>query len=281
MPLSCTAKKAKLKKRRPSQSEVMVLGSDDSKCRVYPVPRIEKMPTCTTLIGCRSSIKGCWMGGKTGMDVLAVDADGMVCTWQTDYSPDELKYDLKRTRREMFAPSVLKRLRIKSEAVVEIPSDTEENDDTEITENSSSEEDSSDDEPDQIKYRRTFKDFVNQKGERASPVVAADYNEKLRLLACAHENGIFALFEIGWAEDASEYGNLIQVQRLTMENSQGLNRLVISPKGDWLALGGDGGQLIVWEWATQRRRFYRTYPLLYHIFGKMVIFWSGKVIFTL
>ena len=36
-----------------------------------------------------------------------------------------------------------------------------------------------------------------------------------------------------------------------MENALGLNRLVLSPKGDWLALGGEGGTLIVWEWASQ------------------------------
>ena len=47
-------------------SEVVALGSDDSKCRIYPVPRIDKMPTCTTLVGCSSPIMGCWIGGITG-----------------------------------------------------------------------------------------------------------------------------------------------------------------------------------------------------------------------
>ena len=41
---------------------------------------------------------------------MAVDRDGMVCTWQTDYSPNELELDFKRTRKEMFSPTILKRL---------------------------------------------------------------------------------------------------------------------------------------------------------------------------
>ena len=77
------------------------------------------------------------------------------------------------------------------------------------SEKSESSDEESDDEITQIKYRRTFKDFVNQKGETNSPVVAADYHSKLKLLACAHDNGIFALFEINWATDASEYGSNI------------------------------------------------------------------------
>lgn len=157
----------------------------------------------------------------------------------------------------MFSPAVWRSRNIKQELTEEphiIPDETQENNEKMIEsgdESDDSSESGSEDEIERIKYRRTYKDFVNQKGERASPVVAADYNSKLRLIACAHENGVFALFEMNWAADASEYGSLIQVQRLTMENSSGISRLIIAPKGDWLALGGEGGQLIVWEWASQ------------------------------
>ena len=200
-----------------AESEVLVLGSDDSKCRVYPVPRINKMPNCTTLIGCRAAVMGCWLGGKTGMDVLAIDQDGLVCTWQTDFAPDELELDFKRTRTQMFAPNVYRRHLIKREpeSEPEIEPQTEE----EIErikesdeEESESEDDSSDEEIERIKYRRTHKDFINQKGERASPVVAADFHKGLNLLACAHANGLFSLHEINWAADASEYGSFIQVR---------------------------------------------------------------------
>ena len=69
-----------------------------------------------------------------------------------------------------------------------------------------------------IKYRRTFKDYVNQKGERHSPVAAADYHAKLNILAVGHENGTFAIWEVNWAIDASEDGSILQVQKLSMEN---------------------------------------------------------------
>ena len=62
------------------------------------------MPTCTTLIGCRGNIMGTWVGGKTGMDVMAIDREGMVCMWQTDFEPDDLDYDFKTTRKVMFSP---------------------------------------------------------------------------------------------------------------------------------------------------------------------------------
>lgn len=80
------------------------------------------------------------------------------------------------------------------------------------------EESSDEEELEVIKYRRTFKDYVNQKGERHSPVAAADYHAKLNILAVGHENGTFAIWEINWALDASEDGNIIQVQKLSMEN---------------------------------------------------------------
>ena len=60
-----------------------------------------------------------------------------------------------------------------------------------------------------IKYRRTYKDYVNQKGERHSPVAAADYHAKLNILAVGHESGAFAIWEINWALDASEDGSMI------------------------------------------------------------------------
>ena len=87
------------------KSDIVALGSEDTKVRVYPIPKIHKMPTCTTLVGCRGNIVGTWVGGKTGMDVLAVDREGMVCIWQTDFEPDELEYDFKTTRKVMFSPA--------------------------------------------------------------------------------------------------------------------------------------------------------------------------------
>ena len=112
----------------------------------------------------------------------------------------------------------------------------------------SSDEDSSDEDL-QIRYTRTFKDFVNKKGQRASDVVAADYNPKNNILGCAHADGSFCLFEITFAVDRSERGSIQEVQRLSMEYS-GLNQIKISPKGDWLALGGTGS-LVIWEWPSQ------------------------------
>ena len=114
----------------------------------------------------------------------------------------------------MFSPAVWRTRNIKKESPEEPELITDENDEEKKEESGqesgNSSESESEDEIERIKYRRTFKDFVNQKGERAFPVVAADYNSKLRLIACAHENGVFALFEMNWAADASEYGSLIQ-----------------------------------------------------------------------
>lgn len=245
-----------------AKSDVVALGSDDTKVRVYPIPKIHKMPTCTTLIGCRGNIMGTWVGGKTGIDVLAIDRDGMVCTWQTDFTPDELEYDFKTTRKVMFSPQRWKQYDAQQNEIIDVDDEPENEEAEELEsapdevgemkdEDDDEEESSDDDEIEMIKYRRTFKDYVNQKGERASAVAAADYHPKLNILAVGHESGIFSIWEINWALDASEYGSVIQVQRLSMENmSSSLSRVRIAPKGDWLALGG-GDQLIVWEWGTQ------------------------------
>ena len=126
--------------------------------------------------------------------------------------------------------------------------DRTEEKDSESSEGDSESEDSSDEDL-QIRYTRTFKDFVNKKGQRVSDVVAADYNPKNNILGCAHADGSFCLFEITFAVDRSERGSIQEVQRLSMEYS-GLNQIKISPKGDWLALGGTGS-LVIWEWPSQ------------------------------
>ena len=72
----------------------MALGSNDSKVRVYTIPNIKNMSRINTLIGCKGPIKGCWVGGETGLDVIAVDQIGMVCMWQQDYQRTELEFEL-------------------------------------------------------------------------------------------------------------------------------------------------------------------------------------------
>jgi len=159
------------------KSDIVALGSEDTKVRVYPIPKIHKMPTCTTLVGCRGNIVGTWVGGKTGMDVLAVDREGMVCIWQTDFEPDELEYDFKTTRKVMFSPARWKDHARKALESIKIE-DEEENDEKsedneentnqpdQVGEKKENDDDESSDEEDLecIKYRRTFKDYVNQKG---------------------------------------------------------------------------------------------------------------------
>ena len=76
------------------ESEIMALGSNDSKVRVYTIPNIKNMSRINTLIGCKGPIKGCWVGGETGLDVIAVDQIGMVCMWQQDYQRTELEFSL-------------------------------------------------------------------------------------------------------------------------------------------------------------------------------------------
>ena len=76
------------------ESEIMALGSNDSKVRVYTIPNIKNMSRINTLIGCKGPIKGCWIGGETGLDVIAVDQIGMVCMWQQDYQRNELEFEL-------------------------------------------------------------------------------------------------------------------------------------------------------------------------------------------
>ena len=83
-------------------------------------------------------------------------------------------------------------------------------------------EGSDEEEDDQvIRYRRTYKDFINQKGEKASPVASADYHQKSKMLAVGHQNGSFSLFEVHWAADAAQQANLIEMQRLTMDGWDG------------------------------------------------------------
>ena len=239
------------------ESEVLALGSDDSKVRVYPIPKIKSMPKAVTLIGCRSKIMGCWISGKTGLDVVAIDQSGMVCIWQQDYYRNELEFELD-TKPLYFSPSIYAKLRkeVKSKIETIEVQDVEEDqtmEDIETDTGAISEDSKSDSESDEedpiIKYRRVFKDFVNKKGEKSYPVVAADYHAESQILASAHENGYFTIFEINWAPDASERGSITELQRLSMEYS-GLNQIKISQKGDWIALGGQGS-MVVWEWASQ------------------------------
>ena len=240
-----------------TESEIIGLGSDDSKVRIYPVPMIKRMPRTTTLIGCRSAIMGCWIGGNTGLDVFAIDASGMICIWQQDYHRNELEFELE-TKSLFFSPKILKKLRneVKNK-LEEIEDENMETDDviedvdaSKGESNSDNESESeSEEEDDRIRYRRTFKDFVNKKGEKAFPVVAADYHPESRILASGHENGIFSIFEINFATDSSEQGSITEIQRLSMGTAS-LSQLKISEKGDWIALGGNGS-LVVWEWASQ------------------------------
>ena len=121
-----------------------------------------------------------------------------------------------------------------------------------VDSSSSDEEDDEDDDETVVKYRRTYKDFINQKGQRAVPLTAADYHHKSRMLAVGHSNGDFALFEVHWAADAAAQGSLIEMQRLSMDGWDGaIGQLRLSPRGDWLAIGGEHGGLTVWEWQSQ------------------------------
>ena len=79
----------------------MALGSNDSKVRVYTIPNIKNMSRINTLIGCKGPIKGCWVAGETGLDVIAVDQIGMVCMWQQDYQRTELEFELDVRKRSV------------------------------------------------------------------------------------------------------------------------------------------------------------------------------------
>lgn len=197
------------------EAEVMALGGDDAKIRVYPIPGVKKMNRITTLVGLRAQTRGCWIGGETELDILAVDSSGMVCIWQQDYHRTELEFDLETSPR-FFSPNLLKRLRKQArEEIIELE---EKEDEVMASDNSDSESESDDDE--MIRFRRTYKDFVNPKGEKASPLMSADYHQKSRMLACGHQNGSFSLFEVHWASDASQQASLIEMQARVRESFQ-------------------------------------------------------------
>ena len=84
----------------------MALGSNDSKVRVYTIPNIKNMSRINTLIGCKGPIKGCWVAGETGLDVIAVDQIGMVCMWQQDYQRTELEFELDVRKSSIFSSKI-------------------------------------------------------------------------------------------------------------------------------------------------------------------------------